>query len=127
MRILLAALGIYGFYRLLRWKRGGSQRQELLPDMRGRPGDGPAEARSHVVYRVVEHDGGWAYAVGDVFSETYATRSQAERAAEQAAAAHESAGSDAYVEYQDREGRWHGEMEPGESRPVTDVEVKGRA
>ena len=36
---------------------------------------------SHVTYTVVEHDGGWAYKVGDVFSETFATRELAHRAA----------------------------------------------
>ena len=26
---------------------------------------------THVTYRIVQHDGGWAYKVGDVFSETF--------------------------------------------------------
>ncbi len=29
---------------------------------------------SHVTYTVVEHDGGWAYKLGDVFSETFASK-----------------------------------------------------
>ena len=41
---------------------------------------------SHVTYTVVEHDGGWAYKVGDVFSETFATREAAHAAAARAAA-----------------------------------------
>ena len=40
---------------------------------------------SHVTYTVVEHDGGWAYKVGDVFSETFPTRKEAHAAAERAA------------------------------------------
>jgi hypothetical protein len=40
---------------------------------------------SHVTYTVVEHDGGWAYKVGDVFSETFPTRETAHAAAERAA------------------------------------------
>ena len=40
---------------------------------------------SHVVYTVVQHDGGWAYRVGDVFSETFATRKAAHAAAARAA------------------------------------------
>ncbi|WEX11905.1 DUF2188 domain-containing protein [Chelativorans sp. AA-79] len=74
-----------------------------------------------MIYRVVEHDGGWAYKVGDVFSETHPTRQAAFRAAEQAAAAHRSEGSDEMIEYQDRRGRWHEEFETGESRPTTKV------
>jgi hypothetical protein len=40
---------------------------------------------SHVTYTVVEHDGGWAYKVGDVFSETFLSRQAAHAAAERAA------------------------------------------
>ncbi len=40
---------------------------------------------SHVTYAVVEHDGGWAYKVGDVYSETFATREAAHAAAARAA------------------------------------------
>mgnify|MGYP006211561437 CR=1 FL=1 len=28
---------------------------------------------AHVTYRIVEHDGGWAYKLGDSFSETFAS------------------------------------------------------
>ena len=40
---------------------------------------------SHVTYKVVEHDGGWAYKVGDVFSETFPTHEAAHAAAARAA------------------------------------------
>ena len=40
---------------------------------------------SHVTYTVVEHDGGWAYKAGDVFSETFPTREAAHAAAARAA------------------------------------------
>ena len=36
---------------------------------------------SDAVYRIVEHDGGWAYKLGDVFSETFPSRRLAELAA----------------------------------------------
>jgi hypothetical protein len=39
---------------------------------------------SNVTYTVVEHDGGWAYKVGDVFSETFRTHEAAHAAAERA-------------------------------------------
>ncbi|WP_246727772.1 DUF2188 domain-containing protein [Chelativorans sp. Marseille-P2723] len=71
---------------------------------------------------MVEHDGGWAYKVGDVFSESFPSREEATSAAEQAAAAHREAGGDAFIEYQDARGRWHQEVEAGDDRPATHVE-----
>ena len=34
-----------------------------------------------ITYRIVQHDGGWAYSVGDVFSETFGSHNEAQRAA----------------------------------------------
>lgn len=42
-----------------------------------------------ITYRIVEHDGGWAYRLGDVFSETFGTHDQALAAARRAAAEQE--------------------------------------
>ena len=39
-----------------------------------------------VTYHIIEHDGGWAYRVGDVISETFPSHDLARRAAERAAA-----------------------------------------
>ena len=36
---------------------------------------------AHVTYDIVEHDGGFAYKVGDVFSETFPTHQAAHKAA----------------------------------------------
>lgn len=36
-----------------------------------------------VTYEVVQHDGGWAYKVGGVFSETFATHAEALAAEQQ--------------------------------------------
>ncbi len=77
---------------------------------------------TRIVYEVVEHEDGWAYKVGDVFSETFPTRSEAEQAAEAAAAEHELSGSDEHIEYEDEDGVWHEEDVSGEERPETDVE-----
>ena len=38
-----------------------------------------------IVYEVVEHDGGWAYRVDGVFSETFPTHDLARQAADRAA------------------------------------------
>ena len=58
-------------------------------------------AMSHVIYTVVEHDGGWAYKVGDVFSETFATRKAAHAAAERAAEEQRVPGETSAIEYED--------------------------
>ena len=34
-----------------------------------------------ITYRIVEHDGGWAYRLGDTFSETYPDHDSARAAA----------------------------------------------
>ena len=54
-----------------------------------------------VVYQVVQHDGGWAYRQGDVYSETFATHSDALQAAK---------------------GIWHVEHSDGGDRPEAEVE-----
>ena len=40
---------------------------------------------AHITYRIVEHDGGWAYKLGDVFSETFPTHAAAVKAAHRVA------------------------------------------
>jgi hypothetical protein len=76
---------------------------------------------SHVTYTVVEHDGGWAYKVGDVFSETFPTRESAHAAAERAAQEQRVPGQSGPIEYEDSSGSWHEEEERGDDRPDTDV------
>ena len=78
---------------------------------------------SEVVYRIVEHDGGWAYQFDGVYSETFSTRAQAETAATQAAAEQRVPGEEEAIEWQDDRGRWHQEFERGDDRPVTSVET----
>ena len=74
-----------------------------------------------VHYEIVEHDGGWAYKVGDVFSERYPTHDEAREAAQRAAAEQELPGATEDIEYQDEEGDWHEETSEGKDRPETDV------
>lgn len=75
-----------------------------------------------VRYEIVEHDGGYAYKVGDVFSETYPTHDDALEAARRAAERQRVAGSSESIEYQDREGDWHAEATRGDDRPDTEIE-----
>lgn len=76
---------------------------------------------TEIKYQVVEHDGGWAYKVGDVFSETFPSRQLALFAAEQAAQRQAQAGRTETISYQDAEGRWHEEIARGDDRPETAV------
>jgi hypothetical protein len=77
---------------------------------------------SKVVYEIVEHDGGWAYRVGGVYSETYPSHDLARRAAERAAREQLVPGETTPISYEDKEGRWHDEVARGGDRPETEVE-----
>ena len=76
---------------------------------------------SHITYNVVEHDGGWAYKVGDVFSETFPNKALAHAAAARAAREQRTPGESAAIEYEDSAGHWHDEFVQGRDRPDTDV------
>jgi hypothetical protein len=84
-------------------------------------GDGDL-AMPKVTYHIIEHDGGWAYRVGDVISETFPRRDLARRAAERAAAEQQVGGETTDISYEDSQGRWHVETAKGGDRPETDVE-----
>ena len=44
-----------------------------------------------IVYQIVQHDGGWAYKVGDVYSEPFSSHDEARQAAEREEASYEGA------------------------------------
>jgi hypothetical protein len=74
-----------------------------------------------IVYRIVEHDGGWAYKSGGVFSEPFPSHEAAVAAAKRAAAEQEFPGAGETIEYEDDKGTWHVEFDPGDDRPDTEV------
>lgn len=76
---------------------------------------------AHVVYEVVEHDGGWAYRVGATFSETFPSREEARRAAERAAREQQVPDETRDIAWEDERGRWHTEAAEGDDRPATEV------
>ena len=76
---------------------------------------------SHVTYQIVEHDGGWAYKVSDVFSETFPSKELAQKAANRAAREQRAPGSDEAIEFEDSDGKCHDEDAKGIDRPDTDV------
>ncbi len=77
---------------------------------------------TEIHYHVVEHDGGWAYRLGDVYSETFPTHDAALAAARRAAAEQGVNGETEAIEFQDGEGRWRIELSDGHDRPVADVD-----
>jgi Uncharacterized protein conserved in bacteria (DUF2188) len=79
------------------------------------------KAMSKIAYEIVEHDGGWAYKVGDVFSEPYPSHAAALAAAKRAAAEQKLPGATETIEYEDEKGTWHREVDPGDDRPSTEV------
>jgi hypothetical protein len=74
-----------------------------------------------VTYRIVQHDGGFAYKVGDVFSEPFRTHAAALAAAKRAAREQRTPGRTEVIEWEDEKGVWHTETAPGSDRPETDV------
>jgi len=74
-----------------------------------------------ITYEIVEHDGGWAYRVDGVFSETFATHDKARHAAERAAHLQIVPGDATIISYEDKQGHWHDELARGDDRPDTDV------
>jgi hypothetical protein len=72
-------------------------------------------------YRVVQHDGGWAYRLGDVFSEPFRDKATALAAARRVAKEQRVPGETTQIEFQDAEGHWHVELSEGLDRPDTDV------
>jgi hypothetical protein len=75
-----------------------------------------------VTYHIVEHDGGWAYQVDGVYSETFGTHDAAKKAALRAAGEQRVSGDEAGITWEDAGGRWHEEVVEGSDRPDTDVE-----
>jgi hypothetical protein len=77
---------------------------------------------SHVIYKIVQHDDGWAYTVDGVFSEPFATHAKALAAARTAAAEQRTPGQTEVIEYEDEKGHWRTETASGSDRPDTDVQ-----
>jgi hypothetical protein len=75
-----------------------------------------------VRYTVVEHDGGWAYRVGGIYSETFPTHEAAHSAAAAAAQRQHLAGETTDIEYEDAAGNWRTEFSRAGDRPETEVE-----
>ena len=77
---------------------------------------------SHITYKIVQHDGGWAYTVDGVFSEPFPTHAAALAAAKNAAAEQRVPGRTEIIEYETPDGKWHTETASGSDRPETEIE-----
>ena len=75
-----------------------------------------------VSHEIVQHDGGWAYKVGDVFSEPFSSYDDARQAAERAAREQIVPGESTGISWEDKDGRWHDEVSAGRDRPETEVD-----
>ena len=75
-----------------------------------------------IVYEVVKHDGGWAYRVGETYSEAFASHDLAHKAAERASREQVEAGETTVISYEDARGKWHNEVSRGDDRPETEVD-----
>ncbi|WP_419816435.1 DUF2188 domain-containing protein [Glacieibacterium sp.] len=72
-------------------------------------------------YKIVEHDGGWTYKLGDVFAETFRTHDEAMAAARAVAQEQQLGGETVPISWQDADGVWHEEVARGDDRPSADV------
>jgi hypothetical protein len=77
---------------------------------------------THITYEIVPHAGGWAFKLGDTFSETFPTRDAAYSAAKRVAQEQMAPGATAAISWEDERGRWHDEIARGDDRPEVDVE-----
>ena len=76
---------------------------------------------THIVYTIVQHDGGWAYKLDGVFSEPFPTHDRALAAARRAAAEQRIGGETHAISWEDDKGQWHEEVSEGGDRPETEV------
>ena len=74
-----------------------------------------------VTYTIVEHDGGWAYKLDGVFSESFPTHDRAMRAARIVALEQQVGGEPAEIAYQGKGGEWHYEHADGGDRPEVEI------
>jgi hypothetical protein len=74
-----------------------------------------------IIYEIVPHDGGWAYRLGGVYSEAFATHEQALEAVRIVMAEQQVGDESVTISYQDENGRWHEEYSDGGDRPEVEV------
>ena len=77
-----------------------------------------------IIYDIIEHDGGWAFKLGDTISETFKTHEGALAAAKRVAVEQQRPGQTDGISWEDDKGRWHDEVSRGDDRPEVDIQDK---
>jgi len=77
---------------------------------------------SKIIYKIVRHDGGWAYEANGTFSERFANRKAAHQAAVLAASEQAAPRETSVISWEDETGHWHEEVADGRDRPQVTVE-----
>ncbi len=78
---------------------------------------------SKLTYKIVEHDGGWAYQSSGTYSETFPSHAAACAAVRRVAREQAIPGIDTGITFEDANGVWHEELSDGDDRP--DVVIEG--
>ncbi|HVY14211.1 MAG TPA: DUF2188 domain-containing protein [Rhodopila sp.] len=77
---------------------------------------------AHYHYKIVQHDGGWAYMLNGTFSETFRSHDAALAAARRVVREQHTPGETTTIAYQDANGTWREERSEGGDRPEVDVQ-----
>ncbi len=75
-----------------------------------------------IVYEIIQHDGGWAFKLGDTISETFRSHDAAYAAAKRVAIEQMRPDHTVGICWEDERGRWHDEVSPGDDRPEVEIE-----
>lgn len=79
---------------------------------------------SKITYDIIEHEGGWAFKLGDTISNTYKTHADALAAAKRVANEQQIPGQTDGISWEDKDGRWHDELSSGDDRPEVEIHDK---
>ena len=74
-----------------------------------------------IVYEVIQHDGGWAFKLGDTISDTFPSHDKAYAAAKRVALEQMRPGQTVGISWEGAKGRWHDEISSGDDRPEVDI------
>lgn len=74
-----------------------------------------------LIYKIVEHDGGWAYKADGTLSETFESHDAACAAVRRVVREQVQPGEDVGITFEDAKGQWHEELSPGDDRPEVAV------
>lgn len=77
-----------------------------------------------ITYDIIEHDGGWAFKLGDTISETFTSHNAAYAAAKRVALEQQRPGETVGISWEDEKGRWHDEITAGDDRPEVEIHDK---